>query len=92
MIKGIKHRGLRLLFEDGDRSKIRADLVVKAIRFLDALDTATEPEDLDLPGFRLHRLTGNLQGLWSATLSRNHRIVFRFEEGHVYDVDLVDYH
>jgi toxin HigB-1 len=92
MIRNIKHRGLRLLFEDGDRSKIRADLAAKAERFLDALNAATAPEEVDLPGYRLHRLTGNLQGFWSAVLSRNHRIIFRFEEGHAYDVDLVDYH
>ena len=92
MIKSVKHRGLRLLLEEGDRSKIRADLVAKADRFLDALDSAASPEEVDLPGYRLHRLSGNLQGYWSATLSRNHRIIFRFEEGNAYDVDLVDYH
>jgi proteic killer suppression protein len=92
MIKSIKHRGLRLLFDEGDRSRLRADLVSKADRFLDALDAATVPEDVDLPGYRLHKLTGNLRDFWSATLSRNHRIIFRFEEGHAYDVDLVDYH
>jgi hypothetical protein len=42
MIKSIKHRGLRLLLEEGDRSKIRADLVAKAERFLDALDAAAK--------------------------------------------------
>ena len=54
MIKSIKHRGLRLLFEEGDRSRIRADLVAKAERFLDALDAAAAPEDVALPGYRLH--------------------------------------
>jgi proteic killer suppression protein len=92
MIKSIRHRGLRLLFEEGDRGRIRADLVAKAERFLDALDAASKPEDVALPGYRLHRLSGNLQGFWSAVLSRNHRIVFRFEAGDAYDVDLVDYH
>jgi toxin HigB-1 len=92
MIKSIKHRGLRLLLEQDDRSKIRADLAAKAERFLDALDAASKPEDVALPGYRLHRLRGNLQGFWSAVLSRNHRIIFRFEDGHAYDVDLVDYH
>lgn len=92
MIKSVRHKGLRLLLEEGDRSKIRADLVAKADRFLDALDSATSPEEVDLPGYRLHRLSGNLQDYWSATLSRNHRIIFRFEEGNAYDVDLVDYH
>jgi proteic killer suppression protein len=63
MIKSIKHRGLRLLFEVGDHSRIRADLVAKADRFLDALDSATNPEEIVLPGYRLHRLSGNLQDL-----------------------------
>jgi proteic killer suppression protein len=67
-------------------------LAAKAERFLDALNAAAAPEEVDLPGYRLHRLSGNLQGFWSAVLSRNHRIIFRFEEGHAYDVDLVDYH
>lgn len=50
------------------------------------------PSDLDLPGYRLHPLKGNLKGMWSVTLSGNWRIVFRFEDGDAFDVDLVDYH
>ena len=92
MIRNIKHRGLRLLFEQGDGSRIRPDLAAKAERFLDALHAATMPEEVALPGYGLHRLTGNYRGYWSATLSRNHRIIFRFADGDAYDVDLVDYH
>ncbi|MGH8602978.1 MAG: type II toxin-antitoxin system RelE/ParE family toxin [Gammaproteobacteria bacterium] len=47
---------------------------------------------MGLPGFRLHPLKGDLKGLWSVSVSGNWRIIFRFEEGHAYDVDLVDYH
>lgn len=47
---------------------------------------------MDLPGFRLHPLKGDLKGFWSVTISGNWRIVFRSEEGHAGDVDLVDYH
>ena len=92
MIQSIRHKGLRLLFEQGDGRKIRPDLRPKAERFLNALDLARQVEDLDLPGFRLHRLTGDLSGYWSVMLSRNHRIIFRFEEGDAQAVDLVDYH
>jgi proteic killer suppression protein len=56
------------------------------------LDVAATPEAMNLPGLRLHPLTGNLQGFWSVFLSRNHRIIFRFEGEDVCDVDLVDYH
>jgi hypothetical protein len=56
------------------------------------LDVATRPEQLDLPGFRLHELKGELAGYWSITVRANWRIIFRFEEGDATDVDLVDYH
>ena len=47
---------------------------------------------MDLPGFRLHPLKGNLADFWAVTVSGNWRIVFRFEGAHASDVDLVDYH
>ncbi len=56
------------------------------------LDDARQPSDLDLPGYRLHPLKGNLKGLWSISVSGNWRIVFRFDDGDAYDVDLVDHH
>jgi toxin HigB-1 len=56
------------------------------------LDEARRPTDLDLPGYRLHPLRGDLKGQWSVTISGNWRIIFRFEDGDAYDIDLVDYH
>jgi proteic killer suppression protein len=56
------------------------------------LDIATRPEQLDLPGFRLHPLPGDLAGDWSITMPANWRIIFRFEQGDATDVDLIDYH
>ena len=47
---------------------------------------------MDLPGFKLHPLKGNLKGFWAVSVSGNWRIIFRFEGGHAYDVDLGDYH
>ena len=55
-------------------------------------DSASKPSDLDLPDYRLHPLKGNMKGYWSISISANWRIIFRFEEGDAYDVDLVDYH
>lgn len=59
---------------------------------LAALDTAICIEDMDLPGFRLHRLKGDRKGLWAIDVSRNLRIVFSFEGGNVSSVDYEDYH
>jgi len=52
----------------------------------------TRPQQLDLPGFRLHPLKGDLAGFWSITVSANWRILFCFEGTNATDVDLVDYH
>ncbi len=59
---------------------------------LTRLETAGRPKDMDRPGYGLHRLSGNLAGFWSVTVSRNWRIVFRLEGGNATDVNLVDYH
>ncbi|MYC85653.1 MAG: peptidase [Acidimicrobiia bacterium] len=59
---------------------------------LSDLDVAEKVTDLDLPTYQLHRLKGDLAGFWSVRVSRNWRIVFRFDEGDAYDVNLVDYH
>jgi toxin HigB-1 len=92
MIRTIRHRGLRRLYEDDDRSKLRPDLVDKIVLMLGRLDAAVTIEDMNVPGFGLHRLSGDLKGFWSVTVSRNWRIVFRFEGGDAFDVDFLDYH
>ena len=56
------------------------------------LDRAARPEDMDLPGFRLHPLKGDLAGFWSITIQAKWRIVFRFEGPDATDVELIDYH
>jgi proteic killer suppression protein len=83
---------LRRLYEDDDRRELNPQHVDKIARVLARLDVATRPEQLDLPGFRLHQLKGELAGYWSITVRANWRIIFRFEEGDATDVDLVDYH
>ncbi len=92
MIRSFRHRGLRLLHERGDASRIHAARRNKIARILGYLNMARMPRDMDFPGLRLHPLTGNLSGFWSVSISGNWRIVFRFEDGHVFDVDLIDYH
>ena len=92
MIESFRHRGLKRLFEQGDDSKISADQLSRISDVLAHLDRAQAPGDLDLPGYRLHPLKGDLKGYWSVTISRNWRLTFRFEDGDAYEIDLVDYH
>jgi toxin HigB-1 len=92
MIAGIRHKGLRRLFEDDDRSKLPPDMVERIRSILAFLDAASGVEDMDQPTLRLHVLKGDLKGLWAVTVRANWRIVFRFEDGKALDVDFIDYH
>lgn len=92
MIGSFKHKGLKRLYDKGDPSKLSAELLPKINRIISLLDMATEPEDLDLPGFRLHALKGDRKGFFAVSVNGNWRITFRFIGGVPQDVDLVDYH
>jgi toxin HigB-1 len=92
MIRGIKHRGLKRLYERGHRSGIRPDLLDTVERILMVLDAAATPQALDIPGYRLHPLKGDLKGFWAVTVRANWRIIFRFEGADAIDVELIDYH
>ena len=92
MIESFKHKGLRQLFEDDNPRGVNPEHIRKIGQILAALYAAQTIEALDLPTFRLHPLTGNLKGFWSITVRANWRVIFRFENGKAFDVDLVDYH
>lgn len=91
MIRSFRHRGLKRLWE-GDPSRVSAALRERLENVLAVLDAAGTPPDVDLPGYRLHALKGDLKGLWSVTVSGNWRVTFRIKDGSVFDVDLTDYH
>jgi toxin HigB-1 len=59
---------------------------------LQALHTAITIDDMDLPGWRLHRLKGDHAGLWAINVSGNWRVIFEFIDGHAYIVNYKDYH
>jgi toxin HigB-1 len=92
VIQNFRHKGLKRLFENGDRKGVRPDLIEKAENILFVLNRAKAPDDMNLPGFRLHPLKGDLKGLWAVTVRANWRIVFRIAGGQAADVDLIDYH
>ena len=92
MIRSFKHRGLKRLYERGDRSGIRPDLLDTVEDILGRLDRADTPQAMNLPGYRLHPLKGDLLGYWSVAVRANWRIIFRFEDADAFDVELTDYH
>ena len=92
MIVSFRNRGLQRLYERGDRSRVAPNLVAKVERILARIDDASHPSQLDMPGYRLHRLKGGFADTWAIRVSANWRITFRFEDSDAHDVDLVDYH
>ncbi len=92
MIKSFKHKGLEKFFKTGKTTGIQPAHEKKLKIRLTALDTATEIQDMNLPGFRLHPLKGKLEGLWAVDVSGNWRITFEFKNGDVYLINYEDYH
>ena len=92
-IRSFRHKGLKRLFEDDDTRALSAGSVDKLRKMLFALDSAASVAEIGaMPGWRLHRLKGELVDMWSLTVTRNWRMVFRFEDGDAFELDLVDYH
>lgn len=92
MIQSFRHKGLKRLYEEDNPRGLQAVHVFKLRRILARLEAAKTIDEMDLPGYRLHPLKGELQGFYAVTVQANWRIVFRFEQGDAFDVDYVDYH
>ena len=80
------------LYEQGRSSRAAPGHVPKLLRILTALDRSTDPEGMDIPGFRPHPLKGCMRGHHAVSVSGNWRVTFRFEDGNAVDVDYLDYH
>ena len=91
-IRNVRHNGIRRFFEHGDARRLHPAHVARIGRILAALDRDDSLEVLSAATYRLHPLKGDRRGLWSVRVSGRWRIVFRLEDGHVFDVDLTDYH
>jgi len=92
VIRSIRHKGLKRLYEDDDPRSVIAEHAARLRDILARLDAAGTAADMDLPGFRLHPLKGDFRSFWAVTVRANWRVIFRFAEGDALDVDYVDYH
>ena len=92
VIVSFRHRGLKRLYEKGDRSRINPAHLERIELILSDLEVARTIDHMRQPGYRLHMLRGPLAGYHAIVVSGNWRIVFRFEGGDAIDVDLLDYH
>jgi toxin HigB-1 len=92
MIRSFRHKGLKRLYQDADSRGVISEHVVKLRDILARLDAARALADMEVPGFRLHPLKGELKGFWSVTIRANWRVIFRFADQDAFDVDYLDYH
>ncbi len=93
MIESIRHKGLKAFIIKGKTSGIEQSLIPRLRRCISVLDAIATINDLKaIPRYRLHPLRGDLKGYWAIWVSGNWRLIFRFEDGRVFDLDLVDYH
>jgi len=92
VIKSFKHKGLQRFFYDGSRNGINVQNERKLGRILDRLDASENPQDMNMPGFRLHELKGKEKGVWSVWVNGNWRVTFRFDGNNAIVVDYLDYH
>jgi proteic killer suppression protein len=92
MIRTIRHKGLRRLYEEDDPRGVIAEHTRKLRNILVRLEAARTVTDMDIPGFRLHSLKGELAGFWAVTVRANWRVIFRFADSDAFEIDYVDYH
>jgi proteic killer suppression protein len=85
-------QGSETPLEEGNSRSVLVEHVVKLGDILARLDAAGTVDDLEVPGFHLHPLKGELKGFWAVTVRANWRVIFRFVDGDAVDVDYIDYH
>jgi len=92
MIRNFQHKGLEVFYRKGSTRGIQASHAPKLLRILAALETASAPNDMNLPGYKLHSLKGQEKGIWSVWVNGNWRVTFRFTRTDVELINYLDYH
>ena len=92
MIKSFRHKGLERYFLSGSKSGIQP-VHAKRLRLqLAKLDSAKTADDMDLPGWKLHAMKGDLKDHWAVWVDQNWRMTFTFDGEDAVLVDYQNYH
>lgn len=91
MIESYGDKALKRYAEMGDAKHLSVQNVKRLNRVLRMLNVATEPSDVDLPGWDFHELRGDRKGTYAVKITANWRLTFRWD-GAPIDVRLEDYH
>lgn len=92
MIMSFQHKGLRKLFETGSTAGVQPAHAKRLRIQLAVLNTAMTIDDINVPGFRLHSLKGDMRDRWSIMVNGNWRLTFEFRDGNAYVLNYEDYH
>lgn len=92
MIKKIKHKGLKRLYEKGQRQGVQPNHVEDLEDILGMLETATSPQQMNIPGSDFHELSGDRKGYYSVHVNGNWVVTFTFDGEDADQVDYEDYH
>ena len=92
MIKSFRHKGMQQFFETGSKAGINAEHGNKLARQLMVLNAAKSPQEMDVAGWKLHPLKGDLSDHWAVKVSGNWRLTFAFEGENAILIDYQDYH
>lgn len=89
----IKHKGLRLLIEEGSGKLLPFEQIHKIKKIFSILTADSNLNSFNaFPGLMLHSLKGSMEGFWSVSVTGNYRIIFKFDGEYFYDIDYIDYH
>jgi len=92
MIRSFRHKGIERFFLTGSKAGIQPSHATRLNEQLTALNAASRPENMGIPGWHLHPLKGDLAGQWAVTVSGNWRLTFAFEGEDAILVNYQDYH
>lgn len=92
MITSFAHKGLEAFFKVGSKAGIQPSHAARLRRQLAQLDKSPTPRDMNVPGWKLHPLKGDMAGHWAVWVSGNWRMTFKFDGAHASVVDYQDYH
>ncbi|MBI1215676.1 MAG: plasmid maintenance system killer [Alphaproteobacteria bacterium] len=92
MIKSFKNKGLQELDARGKTGKINKKFHARLLRMIDVLKNAESLDDVNLPGYKLHGLTGFKPKRYTISVNGPWRITFTFEDGNAAEVDFENYH
>ena len=93
MIRSFADKETESLFRTGKSRRFPPDILRRAMLRLNQLEHAMSVDDMRFPpANRLESLRGDKDGQWSIRVNNQWRVCFKFVDGEVFEVEIVDYH